>query len=60
MLGEQANQEVDPAEVSPASQERTSGSISTSYSRDIHPMLYAFSAISKLPVARVTLAVNVR
>ena len=50
VLGEQADEEVDPAEVAVgqlASQDRTSGSISTSYSPVMHLMLYASAAIAK-------------
>lgn len=56
--GEQANQEVDPAEVTVTqlgSQDRTSGSISISYSPAMHLMLYAFAAmgqqLSRVPAA---------
>ena len=50
VLGEQANQEVDPAEVTSlswASQDRTSGSISTSDNPVMHRMVYAFAAMTQ-------------
>jgi hypothetical protein len=50
LLGEQADVEVDPAEVtllSRVSQERTSGSTSIPYSPAMHPMLYASDAMGK-------------
>jgi hypothetical protein len=50
VLGEQADKEVDPAKSRSdrlASQDRTSGSISTSYTPVMHLMLYASAAIAK-------------
>ena len=49
VLGEQAVEEVHAAEVAVGqySQDRTSGSISTSYRPAMYPMLYVFAAIAK-------------
>jgi hypothetical protein len=59
MPGQQANEEVDPAEVTavnPASQDQTSGSISMSYRPAIHLMLYALAAITKLHEAKAAVS----
>ena len=51
MLSKQADEEVDAAEVAmaqPGQPRPTSGSISTSYRLDMHPMLYASLAIANL------------
>jgi hypothetical protein len=50
VLGEQADKEIDPAEVTVGQSgqpgpDLTSGSISTSYRPDMHLMLYVFAAI---------------
>ena len=50
VLSEQADEEATRPKsrsLSPASQDRTSGSISTSYKPPMHPMLYASYAIAK-------------